>query len=80
MNTVSRLLSRTRGPISKVAAIVRECSDAQRRMAALRVAPDRFGTRPDAAPDTYAEFLFRTSGPLRHEPSARARVRRAALR
>jgi hypothetical protein len=26
------------------------------------------------APDTYAEFLCRARGPLRHEPSARARL------
>jgi hypothetical protein len=29
---------------------------------------------PSAAPDTYAEFLLRTRGPLAHEPSARARL------
>jgi len=29
---------------------------------------------PNVAPETYAEFLFRTRGPLRHEPSARARL------
>jgi hypothetical protein len=80
MSTVSRLLSHPRGLISKIAAIAAECSAAQRRMTALRLSPDRFAARPDAAPDTYAEFLFRTSGPLLREPSARARARRAALR
>jgi hypothetical protein len=45
---------------------------AQRRAAVLMTAPDRFVPERDAhkAPDTYAEFLFRTSGLLLHEPSA----------
>jgi hypothetical protein len=60
---------------------IRECNTAQRRMTAISTAPDRYTARPDAAPDTYAEFLFRTSGLLIHEPPARARVRRpGALR
>ena len=54
-----------------VAATVAECNRAQRRMAELRLTPDRFlldgGTQP---PDSYAEFLFRTSGLLAHEPPA----------
>ena len=43
-------------------------------MAELRLAPDRYVLGPATAPDTYAEFLYRTSGPLRHEPPARKRV------
>ena len=54
-----------------MAATVAECNRAQRRMAELRFNPDRFlpdgGVQP---PDTYAEFLFRTSGLLEHEPPA----------
>lgn len=54
-----------------VAAVLAECNRAQRRMAELRLNPDRFlldgGAQP---PDTYAEFLFRTSGLLHHEPPA----------
>jgi hypothetical protein len=61
--------------ISKVSAVFIECARAQRRMTELATAPDRYLPDPDAAPDTYAEFLFRTSGLLRHEPSARARAR-----
>ncbi|HEY2288509.1 MAG TPA: hypothetical protein VGH88_22440 [Streptosporangiaceae bacterium] len=49
-------------------------------MAVIRNAPDRFAARPDVAPETYAEFLFRTSAPLQHEPTARARARGDALR
>jgi hypothetical protein len=60
--------------VRRIAAVIRECGDAQRRMAAIRTSPDRYAARPDAAPDTYAEFLFRTSGVLLHEPSARDRA------
>jgi hypothetical protein len=59
----------------RIIAVVRECNDAQQRLAAVRTAPDRYTAHPDAAPDTYAEFLFRTSGLLLHEPSARSRAR-----
>jgi hypothetical protein len=54
-----------------VAATLAECNRAQRRMAELRLSPDRFLLDGAAqAPDTYAEFLFRTSGRLTHEPPA----------
>lgn len=54
--------------------IIDDCRYAQRRMTQLRYAPDRFLPQPGQVPDTYAEFLFRTSGPLAHERSARARA------
>ena len=50
-----------------------ECDYAQRRVAILRSSPDRYLSQPDQAPDTYAAFLFRTSGRLAHEPSAAQR-------
>jgi len=54
-----------------VAATLAECNRAQRRMAELRLSPDRFLIAgSDKSPDTYAEFLFRTSGLLAHEPPA----------
>jgi hypothetical protein len=57
-----------------VAATVAECNRAQRRMAELRLNPDGFlldgGAEP---PADYAEFLFRTSGLLAHEPPAAKR-------
>jgi hypothetical protein len=59
----------------RIADVVAECRYAQNRMAILRTAPDRHVTHPDQAPDDYAEFLFRTSGVLLHEPSAQARAR-----
>jgi hypothetical protein len=71
MNETLRRLAHT------IAAVVAECNYAQRRMQQLQAAPDRYLTEPDAAPQDYAEFLFRTSGWLQHEPSARARGARA---
>jgi hypothetical protein len=62
----------------KLAETVREMNEAQQRMLARQTATDRYTLHPDTAPDTYAEFLFRTSGALLHEPSARQRSRRAA--
>jgi hypothetical protein len=61
----------------KVTDAVREMNEAQRMMLALRTATDRYVDNPDAAPDTYEEFLARTSGALLHEPSARRRIRKA---
>ena len=36
--------------------------------------PDSYLTDRDQAPDTYAEFLFRTSGGLLHEPASAQRA------
>jgi hypothetical protein len=68
--------SHLKGFFAAIAAVVRECAEAQQRMTMLRTAPDRYAPGPDAAPDTYAEFLFRTSGTLLHEPPARCRAGR----
>ena len=65
--TASRLARR-------LAAIIAECNYAQRRVLALRLAADSYLSDADAAPDCYADFLFRTSGPLLREPSARVRA------
>lgn len=51
-----------------------EMNFAQRRAMELRLSFDRQITDPGQAPDTYQEFLLRTSGPLRREPSARRRL------
>jgi len=61
----------------KLAGTVREMHEAQRLMLVLRTATDRYVENPGAAPDTYDEFLARTSGVLRHEPPARKRTRKA---
>lgn len=49
-------------------------NDQQRRLAARRMSVDGFMSQPDGAPENFGEFLFRTSGPLLHEPSASARL------
>lgn len=65
------LTGAVRRAVRAVAATLAECNRAQRRMAELQLSPDRFmvdgGAQP---PDNYAEFLFRTSGLLAHEPPA----------
>ena len=57
----------------RVAAVIAECNEAQRRLTYLRLSFDRYMLQGDQAPDTYAEFLVRTSGPLHREPSAQQR-------
>jgi hypothetical protein len=57
-----------------ITSVVTECNQATRTMSQLRMAPDRFLPDSGQAPDDYAEFLFRTSGSLVHEPSARQRL------
>ena len=59
----------------RVADIAAECNYAQRRLLALRTNPDAYGADRNKAPETYAEFLFRTSSALLHEPSASGRAR-----
>lgn len=84
MTNVSRRLplsssrpARVAGRLARrVAAVVMQCWAAQRRLA-MNSGPDRYLANPEAAPETFQEFLYRTSGPLAHEPAA---VRRAAGR
>jgi hypothetical protein len=64
----------------KIAAVVEEMNYAQRRMTALRFSLDLYVIEPDDGPDTYDEFLARSSGPLLHEPSASRRIQRGTLR
>jgi hypothetical protein len=64
----------------RVGEVVAECNEAQTRLLMLRLNPDRYVLVSDQAPDTYREFLFRTSGVLVHEPSATARCRRRETR
>jgi hypothetical protein len=55
----------------RVAATIGEMNYAQRRMTELRFALNRYAVEPEQAPDTYQEFLARTSGlPLLCEPAA----------
>lgn len=65
----SGTLRRARRAVQAVADVVRECDYAQRRLLELRL----YGRDGDHAPDTYAEFLFRSPLSLWREPSARRR-------
>ncbi|MGO9194844.1 MAG: hypothetical protein ACLP8X_41215 [Streptosporangiaceae bacterium] len=58
----------------RIAKVVAECNYAQRRSFAIMTNPDSYLTDRDQAPDTYAEFLFRTSGGLLHEPASAQRA------
>jgi hypothetical protein len=58
----------------RVADIVAECNYAQSRMLTLRTSPDLYRADRNKAPDTYPEFLFRTSSVLLHEPTAAGRA------
>ena len=57
-----------------VADFVAECNYAQRRMQALQTNPDAHRVGGAQASDDYAEFLFRTSSALLHEPTASGRA------
>ena len=59
----------------RVVAVLAEMHYAQRRLDAIRMNVDSYLTDADKAPQTYAEFRFRTSGPLLHEPPAARRGR-----
>jgi hypothetical protein len=67
MNRVLRGLAR------RVGDVVAECNYAQLRITVLQSSPDHYLVAPSQAPDSYEEFLLRTTGPLHHEPSAAAR-------
>lgn len=60
--------------VGRVAAAIAEMNEAQRRMMMLRASLDRYPFQPDEPPDTYDEFLGRTSGLLLHEPPASRRT------
>ena len=51
--------------LRRAAAIIAECNEAQQRMIELWLSVDH-----PRAPDTYAEFLLRTSGKRLREPAA----------
>ena len=63
----------------RISQIISECNAATRLLTIRRLAYDSNLPEPHAAPDTYAEFLLRTSGPLLHEPSARQRLAGQAI-
>jgi hypothetical protein len=56
--------------VRRIGQIISECNQAQLRLTYRRLAYDSYMPGPDATPDTYAEFLLRSSGPSPSEPSA----------
>ena len=74
MNTTLRMLAR------RVGAVIADYSYAPHRMTLLQTNPDHYVFAPDRAPDSYEDFLFRTAGPLQHEPPAAARRGRREVR
>jgi hypothetical protein len=68
--------------VRRIVAAWAEINYAQRRLDAIRTNSDRY--LPDAyarqGPENYAEFLFRTSGVLLHEPPAGRRSRGQLVR
>ncbi len=66
--------------LRRVTRAIADMNDAQRRVTVLTAAPDRSVPDSGKVPDTYAEFLYRTSGPLLHEPSAARRSRGQLVR
>ena len=58
MNTTLRTLAR------RVGAVIADYNDAQHRLTLLQAIPTTTCHAPNRAPDTYQDFLFRTSGPL----------------
>jgi hypothetical protein len=74
MNKAVRHDPRIRRFARKVLGVLADWDYAQRRLAELWLAPEHYVFKQNAQPLDYAEFLYRTSGVLRHEPSARARA------
>jgi hypothetical protein len=66
--------------LHKIASVISEMNDANRRIAIRRASLDMYLNRPDAAPDTYEEFLVRSRGPKFCEPTASARARGRLVR
>lgn len=58
----------------RVSAAVAECNAAQRRLTVLTMSTDWGHSESGKAPETYAEFLARTAGPLLREPAAGRRL------
>jgi hypothetical protein len=59
----------------RIVAVFAEIRYAQRRLDAIRTNPDSYLVDAEKAPESYGEFLFRTSGVLLHEPTADRRER-----
>lgn len=60
--------------VRRFADALSEMSYAQRRAYVLRASLDSYSPNRDEPPQSYEEFLARTSGPLLREPNARVRL------
>ncbi len=69
MNTLLTRIAR------RIAAVHAEIDYAQRRLDAIRTNSDPYLADAHRGPENYAEFLYRTSGVLLHEPPAARRGR-----
>jgi hypothetical protein len=71
-------MSKAARPVRRITrnllAILTDWAYAQRKLTELRLAPEQYVYKRNAVPQTYAEFLYRTSGVLHHEPPARVRI------
>jgi len=74
ITALARLTAGSARIVHRIADVVAECNYAQRRSFAIMTTPDSYLTDRDHAPDTYAEFLFRTSGGLLREPASNQRT------
>ena len=74
ITALARLTTGAARITKRIANVVAECNYAQRRSFAIMTTPDSYLKDRDQAPDTYAEFLFRTSGGLLHEPASAQRA------
>ncbi len=79
MTRLSTILTRI---VRRIAAVLADIDYAQRRLDAIRTNSDRYLIDAGAhrGPENYAEFLFRTSGVLLHEPPAARRDRGRLVR
>jgi len=72
MTDRNTMLART---VRRVAGVFADIQYAQHKLDAIRMNPDSYSPGGDKAPELYADFLFRTSGALLHEPTADRRAR-----
>lgn len=71
---ISRVLAAVGHGVCRVCSVIAELHRQQERLNTRLMSYDMQMFSPDTPPQTYAEFLLRTRGPLRHEPSAQARL------
>jgi hypothetical protein len=77
-SAISHRAAAIRRLASRVGQVIAECNEATRRLTTLADTPERYPVDPDRAPETYAEFVIRTAGLLRHEPKRTTQVRSQA--